>query len=172
MLWYQIDRTRPNFHFGIRTKSCACPTPGKCRAQMTFLPFLFQFLFKISLDFCRKFGRVSPVFWPIPKFFTCQTVSNISPNSQNVSSNQFNSNLQIFNWISEHILKFSRFKGFSTTLPYLVVRKLWLARWWIPRTSMAWGRKRVWKCEWTKIMFFKIIIINLISPIVKRNLAK
>ena len=68
MLWYQIDRTQPNFHFEIRAKSCACPTPGECRAQMTFLPFLLQVLFKIPLDFCRKFGRVSPVFWPIPKF--------------------------------------------------------------------------------------------------------
>ncbi|KAI5342851.1 hypothetical protein L3X38_010727 [Prunus dulcis] len=56
------DRTRPNFHFGVRAKSCMCPTPGECRAQMTFLPFLLQFLFKFSLDFCRKFGRVSSVF--------------------------------------------------------------------------------------------------------------
>ncbi|BBN68296.1 hypothetical protein Prudu_366S000600 [Prunus dulcis] len=56
------DRTRPNFHFGIRAKSCACPTPGECRAQGTFLPFLCQLPFKIPLDFCRKFGRVSPVF--------------------------------------------------------------------------------------------------------------
>ncbi|BBH09483.1 F-box family protein with DUF295 [Prunus dulcis] len=56
------DKTRPNFHFGIRAKSCACPTPGKCRAKMTFLPFLLQFIFKIPLDFCRKFDRVSPQF--------------------------------------------------------------------------------------------------------------
>ncbi|KAI5343245.1 hypothetical protein L3X38_011121 [Prunus dulcis] len=57
----EIDRTRSQFHFGIRTKSCACPTPGECRAQMTFLPFLLQLRIKLSLDSCRKFGRVSPV---------------------------------------------------------------------------------------------------------------
>ncbi|BBH09623.1 ADP glucose pyrophosphorylase large subunit 1 [Prunus dulcis] len=37
------DRTRPNFHFEIRAKSCACPTPGECRAQLTFLPSYFNF---------------------------------------------------------------------------------------------------------------------------------
>ncbi|BBN69230.1 hypothetical protein Prudu_836S000200 [Prunus dulcis] len=55
------DRTRPNFRFGIRAKCGACPTPGECRAQKTFLPFLLQIFFKIPLDFCRNFGRVSPV---------------------------------------------------------------------------------------------------------------
>ncbi|BBH08956.1 hypothetical protein Prudu_021314 [Prunus dulcis] len=35
----QADMTRSKFRFGIQTGPCACPTPGECRAQMTYLPF-------------------------------------------------------------------------------------------------------------------------------------
>ncbi|BBN68362.1 Protein kinase superfamily protein [Prunus dulcis] len=62
----QYDRTRPDFHFGIRVKSCACPTPGKCRAQMTFLPFSFQKLFKISLRLSAENSAESPL---VPRTF-------------------------------------------------------------------------------------------------------
>ncbi|BBG93777.1 hypothetical protein Prudu_001888, partial [Prunus dulcis] len=51
------DRNRTKFRFGIRVGSCACPTLGECRAQLTHLPFELYF----DLDSCRKFGRVSPV---------------------------------------------------------------------------------------------------------------
>ncbi|KAI5323690.1 hypothetical protein L3X38_032762 [Prunus dulcis] len=33
------DRTRTKFHFGICAESCACPTPGRCRALLTKIPF-------------------------------------------------------------------------------------------------------------------------------------
>ncbi|BBH00246.1 hypothetical protein Prudu_010183 [Prunus dulcis] len=61
------DKTRPNFRFGNRADSCACPTPGGCRAQMTFLPFSFSISFKIFLRLPPKIRQSLPYTRAISK---------------------------------------------------------------------------------------------------------
>ncbi|BBG96478.1 Restriction endonuclease, type II-like superfamily protein, partial [Prunus dulcis] len=123
------DRTRPNFHFGIQAKSCACPTPGECRAQKTFLPFLVLNSFKMSLRLLPKIRQSLPCILTKPKVFHLSNKLKLKnhTNCQNISITGLNSSLSVstrYQSISTHLQNFKKFTMKSYTLVRCGLKKL------------------------------------------------
>ena len=91
------DRTRSKFRFGIRVRPCACPTPGKCRAQKTYLPFQTKHDKTTRLTSTEKSAEFPLSLAQYQNIHTCQTsihIYNQLPAYVYIHSNSSNLSLE------------------------------------------------------------------------------